>query len=680
MNIKKQSLVLLAFLFSPILFASQISCPYLKIHYDAKTNINVQNSKDIKWKIEPYKAISGDYILAGAINLIDNSQDSYAGGCYYTLDGKYPIDDSKPALMATTATSLYSDAGPWQKTSDPSIYSCVEPISGQNLCKFTTSISPIFGNDFSTLSLNVYHDPSDPPLSNRWEEFMISPPSLTTDGFYASAYRHLITQSNGQKIYGVIIAFRGTYTAAQTHDDYQVMIGKIPNSYSNDALPFINNVLDFINTSKNDKYILVGLTGHSLGAIYAELAKVSLFGDLYTVTFESPGSKTLIKNLSENGILPHNALENAPNNLEIVTNNIDGINTTNEQLVQPEASNPGFEDFSQIEMVPPRMGPPGDIYYFIVYTIKNQHRMRNIYDCEHGYKNCDLAVINAIPWPIGYDTGYFIYTNYNNGGVAYWNDYMNYLWNHSDVSTKFIDKTSYDQKFISALNSKIPYYPVLPHTIKQQKVNQANLKISELSFYVKSAPRKINKIVQIKNYNFKTKSLINLTKIKQFQKRPTLDEIINQNLDGLGKDRKQAYETANNDKKLYYAVIAGDNKLAEDLIINQHANINIQYGENHYSLLQIAIMFGYLDTVDLLVKNKINLNIIDDLGNTALHTIALSRYEDAVDYAKLLILAGANSEIKNKAGETPDSIMQKHCPQCINAFAKSLLIKNDIKN
>ncbi len=66
--------------------------------------------------------------------------------------------------------------------------------------------------------------------------------------------------------------------------------------------------------------------------------------------------------------------------------------------------------------------------------------------------------------------------------------------------------------------------------------------------------------------------------------------------------------------------------------------------------VQDLIMAGKTDEVQALFQTQADINMVDENGNTALHTAALV---DNADIVYFLLFKGANSEIKNLDGDTP---------------------------
>ncbi|WP_410542503.1 ankyrin repeat domain-containing protein [Wolbachia endosymbiont of Tetranychus urticae] len=96
-----------------------------------------------------------------------------------------------------------------------------------------------------------------------------------------------------------------------------------------------------------------------------------------------------------------------------------------------------------------------------------------------------------------------------------------------------------------------------------------------------------------------------------------------------------------------------------NLTTNKNNNVNrviklTEYGasidSNDHKQLDDAIWEGNIEMVKHLVDNKVNLNAIDDHGNTLLHSAA---QKNDVEILKVLIKGGADVNIRNIAGDTP---------------------------
>lgn len=93
-----------------------------------------------------------------------------------------------------------------------------------------------------------------------------------------------------------------------------------------------------------------------------------------------------------------------------------------------------------------------------------------------------------------------------------------------------------------------------------------------------------------------------------------------------------------------------------EALLENGADVNVR-NEGRTSL-QHAAWMGYTDIVSVLLQDPIiDLDAIDDDGNTALH---LSVFNDCKDVYEMLIDAGTDVSIVNKEGETAADIYNKH--------------------
>ena len=96
-----------------------------------------------------------------------------------------------------------------------------------------------------------------------------------------------------------------------------------------------------------------------------------------------------------------------------------------------------------------------------------------------------------------------------------------------------------------------------------------------------------------------------------------------------------------------------------EALLQNGADVNVR-NEGRTSL-QHAAWMGYTDIVFVLLDDpNIDLNAIDNDGNTALH---LSVFNDCKDVYEMLIDVGADTSIVNKDGETAADIYSKHLHQ-----------------
>jgi len=101
-----------------------------------------------------------------------------------------------------------------------------------------------------------------------------------------------------------------------------------------------------------------------------------------------------------------------------------------------------------------------------------------------------------------------------------------------------------------------------------------------------------------------------------------------------------------------------------------HSDINELEATSGRSALHKAAFWGHVQMVEMLVGElKMNLNVQDNTGETALHDAC--RFGHA-EVAKILLDAGANTNLKNRAGQTARQLAEAHGKEKVVAlFAKS---------
>jgi len=96
------------------------------------------------------------------------------------------------------------------------------------------------------------------------------------------------------------------------------------------------------------------------------------------------------------------------------------------------------------------------------------------------------------------------------------------------------------------------------------------------------------------------------------------------------------------------ALLSGNFERANQLV--NKMDLNDQFGPNNSSYLIEAVRFGKVHAMFYLLANGIYIDLVDELGNTAVH------YAKSFEMVNYLMQNGAYPNPKNKAGETPLSI------------------------
>jgi len=101
---------------------------------------------------------------------------------------------------------------------------------------------------------------------------------------------------------------------------------------------------------------------------------------------------------------------------------------------------------------------------------------------------------------------------------------------------------------------------------------------------------------------------------------------------------------------LHIAATKGCSDIA-DLLIKNKANINILDNKKK-TPLHTASFWGQTDVVQVLIDNKASLNLKDSEGETPLHLAVINGLNGHITTV-MLITAGADTELKNDEGQTP---------------------------
>lgn len=491
-------------------------------------------------------------------------------------------------------------------------------------------------------------------LPPGWSYLTPASASIQTNGYFGASFYRCENGKQGKCT--IVISHRGTDSiwSMDTWNDFLIAMGKVP-AYYMQALSYANYVIQFVedNFPGYPGGYSWTITGHSLGAILAELNTYPFppyYHDGFNATvFDSPGSKEIIQSAIADGTFPNDALDFITQRAQYDFSGANAINTCNTQL-KPPAINPEFsyEDFLRVLAEPLAqylyVNPPSDTYYIAGYSV-NQHRMINFYNRWHSAAALNtMAIRDNFIWPVGHWSGYKNYLTYNLR-PDYWDRLIDYIWQNSPTIQAYYyqGELYYKKAFINNLGVEL----------KQLETKLSN----EIAH---SMPVLKNNVTSPQKFIIPEKWL----------KKMTLEDVLNNNLDGYSAERKKIYAEASDDKKLYYAVICDDAVVAQKLLQETHANPNTQHGERHYSLLQIAIISGDLDVVKVLLKYGANPELTDIKGDTALHTAARERYEDAYLYAEELVKANAKKDAKNKEGKTALMLAEEQCTRCSAQIAE----------
>lgn len=304
--------------------------------------------------------------------------------------------------------------------------------------------------DAAAFSLLVYRDEANkPPIPDGFVLLCQCPLEFQNKNYYGEAYYRLEygIYSDGHKTdkpvgVTVVIAHRGTVLKPDNLiDDFQVALKMAPDSFFTSSKPFTDYVRTLVHSRipYSDGFFTHTFihTGHSLGAIHAELNYANQINDnlsdTYAVTFESPGSKEIIENLMLVNLLPKNALK-LTESVEIVNADVNLINTANQHASCAFRINSEY-DFVNIPKVDIS---PIDIKYFSTFFTMDQHSMAKIYD----YFKKGGEMIDCAFYPVGVINAFNYYKTYNptidQGHRNYWDQAFKVYWdNHNEIHAEY---------------------------------------------------------------------------------------------------------------------------------------------------------------------------------------------------------------------------------------------------
>ena len=299
----------------------------------------------------------------------------------------------------------------------------------------------------AAFSLYVYRDQDQPPLPEGWNVLVDCPDELRCEGYFATAFIKITTITPDYATCDVVIAHRGTVASIwDGWNDFLISLGKVPTQFSNGAYLFDEYVRQYVdkNYPKSNYTYTITHTGHSLGAILAELCVAASCENNFEtgITFESPGSKSLISDMESKKILPPGALSWAEQMVITVLADVDAINTCNEQVATRsypvDISHVGYD--YEADSVDAGIMPLGITLYTLNYTLHDQHKMVKMYQYwqeAEEYEFVKKESTQDVSWPVGLENGYQCYMNYNLR-QAYWDGYMQYIWDkNQDIHAKY---------------------------------------------------------------------------------------------------------------------------------------------------------------------------------------------------------------------------------------------------
>lgn len=188
-------------------------------------------------------------------------------------------------------------------------------------------------------------------------------------GYYGQCYVNDTTKE-------IVFAHRGSIISWMSFlSDWAIFQKHIPKEYYKArwfiAESLVNLPIDYT----------ISQTGHSLGAVLAELCAVS--ENQQSVTFDCPGSYPLLRTLITRGLLKENTLYSAKQSCKIYVSAPNIVNTCNRQIADT------YKITNNTQL------PTSFLNYLLPYTLK-QHSTINFYSAVQN---------NIIPQQVTYPTG-----------------------------------------------------------------------------------------------------------------------------------------------------------------------------------------------------------------------------------------------------------------------------------
>lgn len=364
--------------------------------------------------------------------------------------------------------------------------------------------------EYAAFSYDVYFETQQNTareLPAGWSLFETCPESWRLYGYFGASY---IRVNQDSMTVDLVIAHRGTDNLYGAIEDTELWLtNHVPAQFHYGVKPFVNHLINTVEKQySTDAYQLNWyVTGHSLGGTLAELTIAdNEITSMTGLSFESPGSVTLIEQMEAENYLPKGALTYAKS-LDKSGNPVatsvktrpDEINT-----LQPTPNPP-------IGPVPvPNVYPanifgvlpidPGYLDY-TYYSFCVEHPMKNILEWINNNDISKLPVMLK-PWPMGFFAGYRWYKSYEEN-KDYWDGYIDELWNNDGLLSSMIQfafsrdfekfKSYYMEYFLyqacesAEQKNKVEaflQYLIDKHSEHSNALKSDNLSVSQLTHYL----------------------------------------------------------------------------------------------------------------------------------------------------------------------------------------------------
>lgn len=308
----------------------------------------------------------------------------------------------------------------------------------------TSTISILEAATFAKL---IYHENNAPTIPLGFSLLCESPSLFRRHHYYGEAYYRVSYEKGDDQpsTVTVVITHRGTeINMDNLYDDLLIGMKSVPTAFLTSSKPFTdyvrNRVFSTFPTIKQLKFVHVG---HSLGAIHAELNHVyqrDIQHDpfVFTITFENPGSKDILKQLIKFSVLNKHSIQ-ADHAITTINADINAINSLNDQLSPTVLQiRPGYHFFPILNV----NLSPIDIRYFLTLFTFDQHSMDHLYQ----YLKKGGSAIRLGVFPVGLRQAYAYYKTYHpiddHDHQRYWEAALKHYWDqhphmHKDYAYQY---------------------------------------------------------------------------------------------------------------------------------------------------------------------------------------------------------------------------------------------------
>lgn len=344
-------------------------------------------------------------------------------------------------------------------------------------------------------------------LPAGWSLFETCPESSRLYGYFGASY---IRVDKETMTIDLVIAHRGTDNIYGAIEDTELWLtNHVPAQFQYGVKPFVNHLISTVEKqySAAEYQFNWFVTGHSLGGTLAELTIAdNEITNMTGLSFESPGSVTLIEQMEAENYLPKGALTYAKSKDQSGNPVVTSVKTRPDEIntLQP-TPNPPVGPVPVPNIYPPNIFnvlpiDPGYIDY-TSYSFFVEHPMENILAWINTHDISTLPVMQK-PWPMGFFEGYRWYKSYVEN-KDYWDGYIAELWNNDGLLSSMIQvafsrdfekfKVYYVDYFLyqtcEAAEQKNKAEVFFQYVIDQQSLNNnaldaTNLSVDQLMHYL----------------------------------------------------------------------------------------------------------------------------------------------------------------------------------------------------